>query len=435
MKSDRTGIPRPDVVQDALRKTTEALAGEVARTSGMTPDWTEFEWRAARAAAAIHGIAPLLAASLRWQGPADWVTFLAEQRANTKSRHRRIEALQQLIDSRAREAALAIVPLKGAALHTGGVYAPGERPMADLDLLVRESDLASATRLLEALGYRETVTFWKNRVFTPNDSGESGGLGEQPGNNIKIELHWRICEKLPVCMTDISDLVFSTRPQPGLNAYPSRAALMLHLIQHAAGGMVVRTLRLLQLHDLALLARRMSGEDWKEVLRHGNEACGPWWALPPLRLVTRYYPGAIPSGVLTALTRGCPSSLRRVTERQSLTDVSLSSIWVQALPGIEWSQSIVERVKYIAGRVRPSAETLTARKGDADSGAWATQSQWDHLPQRARIMRWIISRPTRPATMYVIRAALAQGSECDPDHKPRQGTLSAARRASSQALI
>jgi hypothetical protein len=435
MKSARTGIARPDVVQNALRKTTEALAREVARSSGITPNWSVFEWRAARAAAAIHGIAPLLAASLRWQGPADWVTFLAEQRANTTSRHRRIEALQQLIDSRAREAGLAIIPLKGAALHTSGVYAPGERPMADLDLLVRDSDLASATRLLEALGYHETVTYWKNRVFTPNDSAASGGLGEQPGNNIKIELHWQICEKLPMRMTDISDLVFPTRPHPGLNAYPSHAALMLHLIQHAAGAMVVRTLRMLQLHDLALLAERMSGEDWKEVLRQGTGACGPWWALPPLRLVTRYYPGAIPSDVLAALARGCPSSLRRVTERQSLTDVSLSSIWVQALPGIEWSQSMVERLKYIAGRVWPSAETLTARKGDADSGAWATQSQWDHLPQRARIMRWIISRPTRPGTMYVMRAALAQSSEGHPDHKSRQSTPSATRRASSQALI
>jgi hypothetical protein len=427
MKSDR-------IVQDALRKTTEALAGEVARSGGIAPDWSEFEWRAAQAAAAIHGIAPLLAASLRWQGPPDWLRFLAQQRANTASRHRRIEALQQIIDSGARDAGLAIVPLKGAALHTSGVYAPGERPMADLDLLVRESDLASATRLLEGLGYRETVTFWKNRVFTPSDSGESGGLGEQPGNNIKIELHWQICEKLPVRMTDISDLVFPARPYPGLNAYPSQAALMLHLIQHAAGAMVVRTLRLLQLHDLALLAARMSGEDWNEVLRQGTEACGPWWALPPLRLVTRYYPGAIPSDVLTALTRGCPSSLRRVTERQSLTDVSLSSIWVQALPGIEWSQSILERLKYIAGRVRPSAETLQARKGDADSGAWATQSRWDHLPQRTRIVRWIISRPTRPGAMYVMRAALAQSNEGDPDHKPRQSTPSAAR-CSSQALI
>lgn len=410
MNSDNARIPRPDIVQDALRKTTEVLAGEVARSSGMTPDWSEFEWRAARAAAAIHGVAPLLAASLRWQGPPDWMTFLAEQKANTLSRHRRIEALQQVIDARAREAGLAIVPLKGAALHTSGVYSPGERPMADLDLLVRESDLEPATRLLEALRFRETVTFWKNRVFTPNDSATAGGLGEQPGNHIKIELHWQICEKLPVRMADISELIFPARPQPGLNAYPSHAALMLHLVQHAAGAMVTRTLRLLQLHDLALLAGRMSGEDWKEVLLQGTDASGPWWALPPLRLVVRYYPGAIPSGVLTALARGCPASLRRVTARQSLTDVSLSSIWVQALPGIEWSRSIIERLRYIAGRVRPDAQTLIARKGDADSGAWATQSQWDHLPQRTRIVRWMISRPTRPATMYVMRAALAHSS-------------------------
>ncbi|MDB6090772.1 MAG: hypothetical protein JWN85_3556 [Gammaproteobacteria bacterium] len=408
MKSSNLMIPRPEVVQDALRKTTEALARELAQPRGVTPDWSEFEWHAARAAAAIHGVAPLLAASLRWQGPPGWMTFLAEQRATTVSRHRRIDDLAQLIGSRAREAGIAVTALKGAALHASGVYTAGDRPMADLDLLVTEPDLARASKLIEGLQFRETLTFWKNRVFAPNHSRKSGGLGEQPGNDIKIELHWRIREKLPVRMTDISELVFPRRPLPGLNTYPSQAALMLHLILHAAGTMTSRTLRLLQLHDLALLAARMTADDWNEVLRQGEGRCGPWWVLPPLRLVARYYPAAIPSSVLEALAHSCPPLLRGITARRSLTDVSLSSLWVQALPGIEWSQSIAEMLKYLAERARPDAEVLATRKDATGSEAWAAQSQWDRLPQKSRILRWVTSRPTRSATMYVIRAALLQ---------------------------
>jgi hypothetical protein len=401
-------IPRPDTVQAALRKTTEALACELSRPTGVTPDWTEFEWRAARAAAAIHGVAPLLAGALRWEGPPGWMTFLAAQRAHTVSRHRRIENLTKRIDDGARAAGLPMVALKGAALHANGLYAAGERPMADLDLLVREADLTPAARLLEALEFRETVNYWKNRVFVPNDARESGGLGEQPGNSIKIELHWRIREKLPSVLTDISDLVFGLRPHGGLNAYPSKAALMMHLVLHAAGSMVSRTLRLLQLHDLALLAARMSGEDWSELLREGPVDCGLWWALPPLRLTARYYPSAIPAKVLTALTHACPWRLNRMTASQHLTDVSLSNIWVQAFPGIEWSQSVAEMLKYAVRRVRPGHEALMLRKESVGTEAWATQNHWDQLSQRSRVLRWVTSRPTRTGSMYVVRESLQQ---------------------------
>jgi Uncharacterised nucleotidyltransferase len=408
MKSAGALVPRPAAVQAALRKTTEALACELARPTGATPDWSEFEWRAARAAAAIHGIAPLLAGALRWEGPPGWMAFLQEQKAHTVSRHRRIEDLSKRIDDGARRAGLPVVALKGAALHASGLYAAGERPMADLDLLVRESDLAPAARLLAALEFRETVHYWKNWVFVPNDARESGGLGEQPGNSVKIELHWRIREKLPAALTDISDLVFGLRPHPGLNAYASNAALLMHLVLHAAGSMASRTLRLLQLNDLARLAARMSGEDWHELLRQDCADCGLWWALPPLRLASRYYPSAIPARVLTALTRACPWRLNRMTARQQLTDVSLSNIWVQAFPGIEWSQSVAEMLRYAVRRVWPSQEALMLRRESVGTEAWATQNPWDQLSQRARMLRWVASRPTRTGSMYVVHESLMQ---------------------------
>lgn len=410
--SDEIHIPESDVVQRALRTTTERLAHELGRPTNVAPTWSEFEWRAARAAAAIHGVSPLLAAKLRWRGPPGWDAFLVEQRGHTEIRHQRIENLAKLLEQRARAIGLPMVALKGAALHAMGVYVPGERPMADLDLLVRESDLPAAQRLIEEQDFSEALALWKNRIFTPNLADEHaravGHLGEHRDSNIKIELHWRIRERLPLALTDISDSIFPGNPHPGLNSYPSLAALLMHLVVHAAGSMASRDLRLMHLHDLSLVCARMQPEDWREILRRGDADTGPWWFLPPLRLAAHYFPDIVPHGVLTHLERGCPAWLNRRTARQSLTDVSLSSVWIRAFPGIEWSQSLRETFRFVAGRVRPDAEARTIRRTDSETAAWATQARWQNLSQRSRIVRWVTSRPTRTATMYVIREALAQ---------------------------
>jgi len=404
-------IPRPDVVQEALRKTTERLAYELGRPTAVAPSWSEFEWRAARAAAAIHGVSPLLATTLRWSGPPGWQAFLIEQKEHTESRHARIETLAKLLDERARSAGIPLVALKGAALHSMGFYKPGERPMADLDFLVEEPDLSAATKLLEDQCFSEELRYWKNRVFTPAEARTSSALGEHRDNHIKIELHWRVREKLPLALTDISDSVFPRNPHPGLNAYPSLAALLTHLVLHAAGAMASRELRLVHLNDLALVCARMSTENWEEILRLEGGDRGPWWLKPPLRLAENYYPDILPSWVRTRLASGCPARLGRITGRQYLTDVSLSSVWIKAFPGIEWSQSLIESCKYMARRVRPDDEARAVRKLDATSSPWATASRWYGLSQASRMVRWMTSRPTRTATMYVIRQAMAQPAE------------------------
>ena len=400
-------IPEASVVQAALRTTTEKLAEELAQPTDVAPTWSEFEWRTARAAAAIHCVGPLLATALRWRGPPEWQAFLADQRAHTEKRHLRIEALAKLFDQHAREAGIPMVALKGAALHELGLYRAGERPMADLDLLVKEADMGAATRLLEAQGFRTKFSYWKNHIFESGGSAV-GGLGEHCDNQIKVELHWRICERLPLELTDISKNVFPMSPQPGLNPYPSRVSLLMHLVLHAAGAMANRELRLMHLHDLALLCGEMRTQDWDEIL-HGGESGsqgGPWWFLPPVRLLHRYYPDVVPSSVLSRLRRGCPPNLNRATARKRLTDVSLSSVWIRAFPGIEWSRSATESVRYMLARVRPDAEARAVRTTDAASAPWAFGSRWQVLSQSSRIVRWMTSRPTRAATMYVIREAL-----------------------------
>ncbi len=66
-----------------LEKITEVLAHELGSPRAAVPEWSETEWAVARAVAAIHGVSPLLADALRWQGRAGWRQFLVEQKVHT----------------------------------------------------------------------------------------------------------------------------------------------------------------------------------------------------------------------------------------------------------------------------------------------------------------------------------------------------------------
>src|SRR3546814_20380207 len=100
---------------------------------------------------------------------------------------------------------------------------------------------------------------------------------------------------------------------------------MGHLLLHAAGNTCNRSLRLMHLHDIALLSTRMSVGDWI-ALGECDDGGAPWWALPPLAMVDRYYPGAIPADVLAGLSRQCPLLLRLFSRRQTMTRASCSGI-------------------------------------------------------------------------------------------------------------
>jgi hypothetical protein len=405
MNESRGAVPPPTTLPETLRKITETLAAELACPTQRAPDWSDFEWKIARAVAAMHGVSPLLSKTLRWQGPAGWVTFLEEQRIHTAIRYRRIVELLQHIDERGRATGIAVVALKGAALHAIGLYAVGERPMADIDLLVKPADAERMALLFESLGFYEACANWKERVFTPIVARAVGALGENSNNDVKIELHEKICERLPWRITDVTDCVFPAQARPGVNAYPSTASLMIHLLLHAAGAMAFQSLRLLHLHDLAQLSSRMTEADWDQVLAQRRRG-GLWWAFPPLNMASRYFTSHIPSRVLAALADDCPFVLDRISRRRTLYEVSYSYPRVDAFPGVEWAQSIREVLEYAVSRVRPSAEQIALREHSAKSDAWASQNQWARLSQGRRIVRWVTSRPRRAVTMHAVSAAL-----------------------------
>jgi len=401
-------LPPSKALQAALRKTTETLAHELASPTDTAPEWSDLEWQIARAAAAIHGVSPLLSSALRWRGPPEWNDFLVQQKAQTAARHTRIEELLRLIDRSAGSEDLCVVALKGAELHAMGLYARGERPMADVDLLVKATDKERTTRLLESLGFHEYFSSHRHSTFKRHDHAVNWALGEHADNGLKIELHEHIREALPLDTADVTEWIFPTPRRPGLNPYRSRAALMRHLLLHAAGSMANRALRLLQLHDLALLSARMTDRDWDEVLRQTTIDHGNRWALPPLHLLTRYYRGAVPGRVLTALTAECPRVVRGIVLRRTLSDVSFSRLRIDAFPGIEWSRSISEMARFVVNRVRPNGEALAIREHTAQTQLAASVTRWHHLSQSRRVLQWLISNPPRAFTMIAVRMALGE---------------------------
>jgi hypothetical protein len=299
-----------------------------------------------------------------------------------------------------------MTPLKGAALHALGIYAPGDRPMADIDLLVHEDDVDAATKLLREIGYAPSFDSWRHRVFKPASGTPPVVLGEHRDTPVNIELHTRIRERLPVAVVDITGRVRPRNAEPGLNPYPSRNALLAHLLLHAAGNLCGRSLRLMHLHDIALLARTMQPEEWVCLWQGG--AC--WWALPPLRIVARYYEGAIPAAVPATLARDCPLLLRMACRRQTLTKVSGSELWLHAFPGLEWSRSVRDAARFIASRIRPPAEKRRERADMTRTQLWLHDEDWVMATQRRRIFTWLIRKVPRMDMMYVVRRALGDAA-------------------------
>ena len=406
MSEAAVSLPPFKITAAALRKATEHLARELTRPSDSPPNWSEFEWAVARAAATLQGTSTLLANILPWTGPSLWQLFLDRQRKQSLLRHERIGELLAKIDDATRQAHISCVGLKGTALRALGIYAPGERPMADIDLLVRVENLESIDTALRSLGYSHAYTSRREIVYVPQHKTKLYGFGEHLQNPLRIEVHTAVAESLPVSKVDITGRLHPPSGHPGLNTYPDIAALLLHLLLHAAGNMKAHALRQIQLHDIANLSRHLDDDDWDSLLAnpHSNE-CG-WWLFTPLALTERYYPDSIPRDVLQRTHYSCPRILRIATDRHRLTDISWSNLRIPAFPGIAWSRTPLEVLRLVRARMFPERVALTELEQSRLNNPQLDSIPWYGLTHTSRIVRGLFSRPPRVQTILSVRAAL-----------------------------
>jgi hypothetical protein len=389
-----------------LRTTTERFAREVHAPRDDPPRWTELEWRIARAATALQGTSALLANRLRWRGPEHWQNFLAQQHAQSLLRESLVDETLARLDDSLRAAGVGAIALKGAALRRLALYLPGERPMGDIDLLASDADAQRVAAALAIAGYRYSRSSRRHAVFVPAATTAGVEFGEHVGNALKIELHLKIAEPLPHEFVDITASLLPHRLDPGLHSYPDLVALLEHLLLHAAGNMRAHALRQVQPHDIAMLARRLEPSAWRQLLDPRRPG-GRWWLYPPLALAADYYPGCIPSGELAAARAACRPWLRRAQHGVTLTEVSWSNLRIAALPGIEWSGSPVEAMRFIRSRVFPDRVALAELEDSRRAMPALDRIPWYGESHRKRIARWLFSRPPRVQTMNSVMIAVA----------------------------
>ncbi len=418
VRTDEFPLPPHPFIRKALKTTTERIALELNTPQTQAPDWTEFEWRVAMAVAVMHGVSGLLAGRLHWRGPELWQAFLTEQVQQGQLRQQRTRQLLDQLDVAAVQAQLPLMALKGSALLNLGLYAPGERPMSDIDLLCREPDFEATGRLIEAIGYEAGLTIWKHREYTPVGIGADRAFGEHGRNPIKIELHNRIAERLPVREIAITERLFPHKAQPGLNPYPSLAALMRHLLLHAAGNVCSQSIRLIHLHDIAALAVRLHAEDWDELLQPAA-----WWMGPPLLFADRCFPGRIAADSLKRVAQLGPLLLRRASARYRLAENSISRWGVPIFPGLEWSLSTVEAGNCLATRLYPGRKAAALGKQIAFSQLPLTSTGWAQTPRWKKALAMLAGGAPRAITLYSIQRALSYRPDSSPHIASIRATL------------
>jgi hypothetical protein len=277
--------------------------------------WSGADWVAFRRAVGLHGLAPHLERLLRQRDlfdrvPADVGSWLTGQRdANRVRIHRMHDELAAIL-RRAAAAGIEVMPLKGSLLTTLESVEPGERPMADLDLLVRPDARAAIGAVLEELGYRAEATV--GRRPGPDTFVDPGGGvvvsfdGEHPDNPRRVEVHldvkrhlwpWDDADRLTGALwAGASHGVVLGEPA----VLPRLDATFAHLAVHATSDLLLGRGRLMHWLDFAVLAARTPGPaDWLH----------PRLAFPSLALAARTLPVAMGGLDLGALARLMPSRL------------------------------------------------------------------------------------------------------------------------------
>ena len=397
-------LPPVPVIEAALRTTTARLLAELSEPCALAPEWNDFEWAVARAVCAMQGITGILYSKLRWSGPTAWQAFLDDQREHIGARAARIRALRAVLDARARRAGIPYIGLKGCALLDLGLYEPAERPMSDIDVLVRPADLEGLQRVVATLGYRNLYTTDRHAVFGPGIPEKPQSFGEHRDHPVRIELHPRVYETLPAGTVDITRRLWPPDAPRGENPYASRAALLAHLLLLAAGSMRLHVLRAMHLCDIARVARTLASADWEALARGGFPGSGSdgWWMYPPLVSAECLLPGSVPHGVLQSLRRHCPPWLRRRMERNCIYRVSWSNPKIPGLPGLEWCRSPRDVVRLVRNRLWSDGTVTKPKHAEPHLLHYA----WYDMSRAERLVRWVFTRPARTHTLYVVSTAL-----------------------------
>jgi hypothetical protein len=262
------------------------------------------DWQSLLVLSRSERVAPLLHRAVRGRG----IVPRAVARAWRRSRHstalhnmlllRELEpCLQQFAAAR-----VPVIVLKGAALTTAVYRDLTLRPMADIDLLVRQEDRAATRRILEKRGYTaaraEThpgALFEYENEFLFAKSGTvkvwldvHWSLVDSPHYQARIGMDWFWATAQPFAIADTPTSMLGPE------------ALLMHLCGHLA--LHHRLKGLLWWHDIAEVIECYRGRiDWVQLLCRTRQYGLALPVYTVLRIVGEEWSAPIPPDVLGAL--------------------------------------------------------------------------------------------------------------------------------------
>jgi hypothetical protein len=302
------------IVESEAVGTTVSAAGTVAEAllcllsdglAGTSTDVlkprSEAEWQALSEEAVRQGVAPLLYQRLSFGSPlaAPLPRVVQELRRiylHNQLRNRMILDQASAVLSGLRECGVAVVVLKGLYL-AGSVYGDWAlRPMVDIDLLVRETDLEAVGVSLSELGYHPV-----------DDEGYSGHHHLPPWTKqgaVPVEVHTALIPRGNPFFMDIEGL-WERSCRSLVAGVPTLALSLedtiLHLCVHAVYNHALQ-ISLLRYCDLALLiARHHRAVDWARLAAVANADGRCSFVYCALRLVERLLAPGIPVAAFAKL--------------------------------------------------------------------------------------------------------------------------------------
>jgi hypothetical protein len=292
--------------------------------------WGQAEWALAPQTAFVLGVGALIHAQHR--NDPRWLTLpepfrraLARQYGMNQQRTLRMRQELDQVLAAFRDARIPTLPLKGIVLSHGYYDDRFTRPMADLDLLIQAGDLPRADETLGALGYLAENHSAKPNFVRPENRYVVCFDADHPDNPRRIEIHTRLQDEFRSSTIDWTDRAWHKSSTGAAGTAPREiapAVLFAHLLSHTSRDMMTCRVRLIQLYDIALVARRLTRDAGWSDFDVPEDAATMRFLYPALAVTRRYFACDIPDAFFLRVARATPPRLRAWCDGQTLWDVS-----------------------------------------------------------------------------------------------------------------
>jgi putative nucleotidyltransferase-like protein len=344
----------------ALCAAGPAADGELRAVLDRPLDWNGVLGLAARERAMAplaHRLQGIRASTVPGEAVARIQRFAMVSEFQLMSLHERLGTILDLFARNGIDSLL----LKGAGLAYSAYSRPTERPMGDIDLLVREECAQQAWDLALTAGWVRRRDVSQERSY--DDHQHLSPLEDADGLQVGLELHTALFThqapfRLPA--TQIWDRARRVQVGSRTALAPSAEDQLLHASLHFGWSheMTFGTWRTLR--DVERLA--VSGVDWETFVRNAREARGGTCCYWTLRLARDLAAAQIPDAVLSQLAPRLPSRILRVLARS----FAMQSL---PLPGTPPSSVSLSRALW-------SLAILPTQQGHGKSRPWLDTEEW-----------------------------------------------------------